>query len=142
MPATQSLRRMAARPWATASYNVAAETSTLCDTPSRSWIVTRHERTFMRGKVSYSLFIRHDRLLLFFMVKQRTTNRAPQIQTRLGKTNMESRAQGAIATIRSRWRDPTTPYVVTHSQNVGRVLAMGWSVARGPVRFWDGHSRK
>jgi hypothetical protein len=38
---------IAASPWATASYSVAAVTSTVCETPSMSWIVTRQDRTDM-----------------------------------------------------------------------------------------------
>src|SRR5712664_4259374 len=50
MPATQSFPRIAARPCATASYSVAAVTSTVCETPSISRIVTRQERTGMGAK--------------------------------------------------------------------------------------------
>jgi len=59
IPATHSLPRSAARPRATASYSVAAVTSTVCETPSRSWIVTRQERIGTSEKITYSLFIRH-----------------------------------------------------------------------------------
>src|SRR5882724_11686154 len=59
LPATHSLPRSAARPRATASYSVAAVTSTVCETPSRSWIVTRQERIGTSEKITYSLFLRH-----------------------------------------------------------------------------------
>jgi hypothetical protein len=56
IPATHSLPLMAASPWATASYNVAAVTSTVCDTPSMSLIVTRQDRIAIARKYHIRLF--------------------------------------------------------------------------------------
>ena len=50
IPATHSLPRIVASPWATASYSVAAVTSTVCNTPSTSWIVNWQDRTGMEAK--------------------------------------------------------------------------------------------
>jgi hypothetical protein len=48
-----------ASPLATASYSLAAVTSTMCKTPSMSWILTRQDQTGMEA-VADSLFVRHS----------------------------------------------------------------------------------
>src|SRR5215472_16685992 len=53
MPATHSLPCHCFNPSATASNKVAAVTSTVCATPSMSEMVTRQERTSMRGAYQF-----------------------------------------------------------------------------------------
>jgi hypothetical protein len=61
--ATHSFLRIAASPRATASYKVAAVTSMVCETPSMSQIVTRHERTNIEAKYHIRLLVAMGKLV-------------------------------------------------------------------------------
>src|SRR5437016_4620905 len=90
IPATHSLPRIAASPWATASYNVAAVTSTVCETPSVSWIVTRQDRTDIGARYHIRLF--------FAILQEHKLNEIPALDcaTKTSQTHITSSTLGGL----------------------------------------------